>query len=174
MCSPGRRASFDEARQAARDHGWREKSLIYLTRGRTDLLVLEQPGDFGGVHVQVPAGGVEPGENPEAASRRELFEETGLNLAGPAAYLGSYLWQIEAPSRVRHFYWLEAPADTPDSWSHVVSAGEADAGMLFHLSFRPLDQLNLTIGYGWESALGQLSEVLDTRSPDSKVDSRRT
>ena len=69
-------------------------------------------------------------------------------------YLQSCWWpNPDAPSRIRHYYWVEVPAATPMAWSHVVSAGEGDKGMTFHLSFRPLDDNNLTPGYGWEDAL---------------------
>lgn len=69
-----------------------------------------------------------------ATVRRELFEETGLRLAGPAVHLDSHFSTNEgAPSRIRHYYWLTASPATPDAWSHVVSAGDEDEGMLFLL-----------------------------------------
>jgi 8-oxo-dGTP diphosphatase len=162
--TPSVRKTFDEARRLARVHGWREKALVYLTRGTDELLVLEHTEDFPDAGVKVPAGGVEPGEDPGATAQRELFEETGLRLAGPAVHLDSHFWTNEAaPSRIRHYYWLTASPATPDAWSHVVSAGDEDEGMLFLLSFRPLRDPGLTPGYGWECALDRLSTVLKQR-----------
>lgn len=39
--------------------------------------------------LELPCGGIEPGETPEAAGRRELLEETGF-VAGEMVYLGKY------------------------------------------------------------------------------------
>ena len=135
-----------------------------MTRGIDDLLVLEHSEKFPDAGIQVPAGGVEPGEDPARAAERELFEETGLHLSGDAVHLASHLWtNEEAPSRIRHYYWLTAPFDTPDSWSHLVSAGEEDVGMVFRLSFRPRQDPGLTPGYGWELGLPPLSRILGSR-----------
>ncbi|CAM3272889.1 NUDIX domain-containing protein [Occultella aeris] len=102
----------------ARRHNWREK-----------VLVLEHTESYPTAGVQVPAGGVDPGEDPADTATRELFEETGLRVPGPAQYLSSQRWHDEAaPSRIRHYYRLTAPLETPDRWEHVVSAGEEDSG----------------------------------------------
>lgn len=155
---------YDDARRLAGEQGWREKALVYVTRGVEDLLVLEHSEEFPDAGVQVPAGGVEPGEDPARTAERELFEETGLRLADAAVHLVSHFWTTEeAPSRIRHYYWLTAPLDAPDSWLHVVSAGQDDGGMLFRLTFSPRQDPGLTPGYGWESGLAPLSTVLGPR-----------
>lgn len=135
--------------------------MIYLTRDPSELLVLEHTPEFPTAGVQVPAGGVEPGEQPAATAIRELGEETGLHSSSSAVYLESRIWEQDiAPSRVRHYFWVVAPADTPDRWSHTVTAGEEDEGMLFWLTFRPRDAPGLTPGYGWDAALGRLDSVI--------------
>lgn len=158
--SPSKSLPYADARQLARTNTWREKALVYATR-QAELLVLEHTDEYSDAGVQVPAGGVEPDEEPSAAAVRELYEETGLCSAAPAIYLESHLWTTaDAPSRIRHYYWVNVPTETPHAWSHVVSAGEMDQGMTFHLSFRPLTDPRLTHGYGWEAALTRLSAIL--------------
>lgn len=161
ISAPSVRLPYPEARRLAREHGWREKVLIYLTRG-DELLVLEHSEAFAeSAGVQVPGGGVDPGERPEGAARRELFEETGVR-ADSTVHLESHRWLTDdAPSRIRHYFWVVAPAGTPDAWWHEVSAGEDDQGMLFRLSFRPLHDHGLTPGYGWEAALAPLRSRLE-------------
>lgn len=39
--------------------------------------------------VQLPGGGIDPGEHPIAALHREVFEETGWHI-GPPRWLGTY------------------------------------------------------------------------------------
>jgi 8-oxo-dGTP pyrophosphatase MutT (NUDIX family) len=152
--------AFDEARRIARVNAWREKSLIYVTRSPAELLVLEHTEEYPDAGVQVPAGGVDPGEGPDQTVERELAEETGLHIDSAPVYLESRVWRTAAPSRIRHYFWVVAPPGTPDRWSHTVSGGDEDQGMLFWLSFRPRLAHGLTPGYGWDAALDRLDRAI--------------
>ncbi|HKK07648.1 MAG TPA: NUDIX hydrolase [Gemmatimonadota bacterium] len=67
-----------------------------------------------GVLWEVPAGTLEPGEDPEACARRELREETGY-LAGRLRSLGS-IWTSPGfcDERVGLFLATDLEADEPD------------------------------------------------------------
>ena len=160
MTAPSRRISYDVARARAVRYGWREKVLAYITRGPDELLVFAHTKEYPDAGIQVPAGGVEPGEEPVDAVIRETFEESGLRLGDPS-YLASFEWlDVEVPSRIRHFYWLPAPIDTPDRWEHRVSAGEEDAGMIFRYMFAPRSSPGLIEEYGFDSGLDDLDRLL--------------
>ena len=118
------------------------KVLAYVTRprnGDVELLVFDHR-DAPEAGIQVPAGTIEPGESPDVAAVRELREETGLANARPLGRIDVYEW--EHPDTYcwhrRHVYQFEASPDTPDSWEHVVSAGDDDRGMTFVCRWLPL------------------------------------
>ncbi|GAB3912667.1 hypothetical protein GCM10011575_45510 [Microlunatus endophyticus] len=159
MTEPSRRISYDTARTRAADNGWREKVLAYVTRRPDELLVFAHTEEYPDAGIQVPAGGVEPGEDPGQAVIRETYEESGLRLSAPV-YLGSFEWLTETPTRIRHFYWLQAPTGTPDRWEHRVSAGELDEGMIFKYTFAPRSGPGLITDYGFDSALDDLDRLL--------------
>ena len=65
-----------------------EKLTIFVTRRSDtghDLLLFQHPS----AGIQIPAGTVEAGEEPEAAAMRETTEETGLGDFTALRYLGS-------------------------------------------------------------------------------------
>ncbi|CAM3625414.1 Nudix hydrolase domain-containing protein [Deinococcus saxicola] len=153
-----------DARALASREGWREKVLAYITRGNDELLVFEHTPEYTSAGIQVPAGGVNVGETPEQAVTREVLEETGLRLNHPV-YLVSHEWLNPAPSRIRHYYWLTVPLNTPDAWQHVVSGGDDDDGMTFLFRFAPIEQPELISSYGYETALPHLQHLMKENRP---------
>jgi 8-oxo-dGTP diphosphatase len=126
----------------------RQRVVCYITRDRRELLVFEHddPGLQAG--IQVVAGGIDEGETPAEAAIREVLEEAGLSLENPV-FLGSIdkHWpEAKNPNQHWHFYWLEAPTQTPDAWDHMVTAGEDDMGMVYRQRFVKLEEVSLKFG----------------------------
>ena len=97
----------------------RSKVLAYVTRGE-ELLVFRHR-DFPAAGLQVPAGAIEEGEDPQDAALREVREESGLTDVRVVGFLGRYLHNA-APHRDeahdRHVYHLELTGSAEQSWLH--------------------------------------------------------
>ena len=79
---------------------YRHRPGVYAILPRDGMVLMTWQG---GIHdeVQLPGGGIDPGESPVAALHREVFEETGWRIAVPRrlgafrrfAYMPEYdLW----------------------------------------------------------------------------------
>lgn len=97
-----------------------------------ELLLFQHP-DCKEAPIQVPGGGIEPGESIEAALYREIYEESGLADLTITRKLGisERCWLAEKRISRRHYFLLEVSSFTPDRWEHIVHGHGADAGYRF-------------------------------------------
>jgi len=87
-------------------------ALCQVIRDGRLLLLLKNPGRFGGEKWNGPGGKLLPGESPEEGVVREVEEETGLRLRSVALH------------GVLDFYFGEKPE--PDWVVHVFSSSDFD------------------------------------------------
>jgi 8-oxo-dGTP diphosphatase len=140
----------------------RTRVLAYITRNRSEILVFKHDALYPDAGVQVPGGGLEPNETLEVGVMREVLEETGLKLTGTPVFLGARVRQSsQYGPQFEHYFWLEADPNTPDAWTHNVSAGELDNGMKFHHEFVPIEQPGIDWEMDW--FLPQLKKRISSR-----------
>lgn len=127
-----------------------EKVVAYIThRGRLLVFRHTQVPEAG---IQVPAGTVEPGEDPALAVLREAEEESGLNQFSNPRFLGQDTLDLAPYGKQgtvrRWFYHLEAQGEFPERWLHDErhpSDGD-DAVIEFELFWVPLETVPLLAG----------------------------
>lgn len=117
---------------------------MYITReipeGRQLLVFTHRVPDA--PDVQVPGGTIEPDETPLDGAVREAREETGLSRFDTPRLLAEEVWHGPEETVECYFVHLPLAEVAPDSWEHVVSAGELDQGMVFALSWATLPNTN--------------------------------
>lgn len=96
------------------------KAFAYVTSG-TRLLLFTHPQhpDAG---IQVPAGTVQPGEQPVEAVLREAHEETGLTDLVLGSWLGREVVDLRPFGKEEHhdrwFWHVVAGGEVPERWGH--------------------------------------------------------
>ena len=124
---------------------FRRKVMIFITN-RDRVLIFAHP-DHPDAGLQVPAGTLEPGEEPVAGAFREGREETGLEGLEFAAILGTVEFDARAYGRdeIHHrtYFHLRCTAEPPDEWEHWEEDPSDAPGerIRFHLFWAPLGNL---------------------------------
>lgn len=97
------------------------KVLAYITH-ENRLLLFNHPYEPE-AGIQVPAGTIEPGEQPEQAVLREAFEETGLTGLILDSFLGEQVRDMADFEREevhhRSFYHLRYSGQAEKTWRHA-------------------------------------------------------
>lgn len=112
----------------------RKRVLVYVERA--DGLLVFEHRDHSDAGTQVPAGGVDEGESLIDAARREVLEETGVEIDGELTLLGTHehLDGLGEPA-LTHFFRAEAPDGLPRAWQHTVGGAGEDAELVFDCRF---------------------------------------
>lgn len=107
-------------------------------KGRQELLLFTHP-DFPEAPIQIPGGGIEPGESVEAALAREIEEECGLTGLPIERKLGvSEVSSIQNKAEIleRHCFLLRAPKGERETWIHRVKGSGLDQDLRFEFHWR--------------------------------------
>ncbi|MCX4713025.1 MULTISPECIES: aminotransferase class I/II-fold pyridoxal phosphate-dependent enzyme [Streptomyces] len=138
----------------------RVRVAVYVTRpsGNGPELLSFAHRDFPDAGIQVPAGGVDPGEDLETAARRECMEETGIAAIRDLRALG--VDQSPHPAtgqdRVTVFFHAVIDQTAPDEWRHIVGGVGTDDGMVFDCRFAPLAEVGPTLVDGQDGFIDQI------------------
>ena len=109
------------------------------------------------IHLELPAGTLDPDEDPLACARRELLEETGYEAARWTFVTGYYAEPVRANAKARIYLALDArkvaePALDPteamevelatfDDFRAMLTDGRIDSGHTLVAGYRALDAL---------------------------------
>ncbi|WFE27885.1 NUDIX domain-containing protein [Solwaraspora sp. WMMD791] len=148
--------------------------VIRTTGSGAQLLVFDHI-DFPDAGTQVPAGGVQPGEELHDAVLREVAEETGLTGVTVVHKIGSEDKphpETGQPRRTTYFH-LQAPDHIPDAWQHTVTGAGLDRELQFTCRFVPLP-LPAHLADHQDALLGSIDRRWTTRTEPPPASSRAT
>ena len=107
--------------------------VFALTADERVVLVRQYKHGAGASLLELPAGGIEPGEAPAVCARRELVEETGYGSDSPLERIGTYVFDPTSATTRYHLYFArdarpvgpQALDDTEDIELEFATLGQA-------------------------------------------------
>ena len=144
----------------------KRKVLAYVTRD--DELLVFRHMDFPDAGLQVPAGTIEEGEDPQDAALREVREESGLTDIRVVGFLGRYLYDAASHGgevHDRYVYHLELTGSAEQPWLHY-ETDPSDGGppIAFSFFWMSLRDPELRLAGGQGDLLPRLRRL--TRKPE--------
>jgi 8-oxo-dGTP pyrophosphatase MutT (NUDIX family) len=141
------------------------KVFAYITSGRRLLVFSHAHHPEAG--IQVPAGTMQPGEDPLTAALREAREETGLTDLDVVDVVGEVVFDARPYGKDelhhRTFVHLRCREETPDQWEHWETDphGEPGGRYLFVLAWASLDAPLPDLSAGHAAFIPELVVALD-------------
>jgi 8-oxo-dGTP pyrophosphatase MutT (NUDIX family) len=138
----------------------KRKVLAYITRNNNTELLVFLHTHYPEAGLQVPAGTVGDNEDLIDALFREINEESGLSQLTLIRQLASEPFYAESKAewQERNVFHLQAPDNLPESWLHIVSAGDEDKGLHFEYSWSSLSKAKATLSGGQGHWLDRIND----------------
>jgi 8-oxo-dGTP pyrophosphatase MutT (NUDIX family) len=106
----------------------KSKATVYVKH--QDKILAFRHSKYPEVGLQVPSGTIEDGETPVEAAKRELFEESGIDLPLESFEAVSVLEHDMRPFKseihTRHFFQVEIEEKPAESWGHLETHSSSD------------------------------------------------
>jgi len=104
--------------------------------------------DFPEAGLQVPGGTLDEGEDPLKGILREVKEESGLETFAKVVLLEKqeYVATEKKEIHLRSFFQLNYEKSIESTFTHIVSAGEEDGGLVFIYRWSKLEELPVLAG----------------------------
>lgn len=95
--------SFDKIMEQAKQEGVEKFCVgVVIPKGENILLVRRVPDDYLGGYWEIPGGGVDAGETLEEACKREVKEETALDISS-LQFFGMFDYDSNSGKKTRQF-----------------------------------------------------------------------
>ena len=147
----------------------RHRAYAYITKESRLLLFTQSEAPEAG--IQVPAGTIEPGENPQDAAMREAKEETGLTELRYERFLAQDTRDMRDCGRNelqhRWFFHLSVEGPTEETWRHGEHAEDASVIHPFDFFWADVRALPKLVA-NYDDKIDLLVESMDARKRRDK------